>query len=51
MLKLESFKACCFPIKANIALKAYLYMAVLALNCYIAFRVAHAAGKDSLKDL
>ena len=51
MLELESFKACSFPVKANIAMKADLYMAVLALNCYIVIRVAHAAGKDSLKDL
>ena len=42
MLKFKPFKTCGLAVKGNVAMQAYLYVAVLALDCYItAFALAH----------
>ena len=42
MFKIKPFKPCGFPVKGDISMQAYFYVAVLALDCYIiAVALAH----------
>ena len=43
MLKFEPFQTCGFAVKGNVAMQAYLYVAVLAFHYCLTCSVVHAA--------